>query len=327
MKLTGKKVDEFILNPFSGGIKSVLIYGNDESLIDFRAKKIIGSFRKLSYGIDIIDLKVDKFSKVVDLINSIDFFLAGKLIIINSLTDKFLSELETLLTNLDNKVRIICHSNDIAKCPKIRGFFEKTGKNVASIGCYEIEIGERISIVSSFFRENGIKFEDERLINELIERIGCNVFDLENELEKILILTSESKLFKTEDLDSITNINEKALNNLIDAFFLKKVNDVNNAISSAIENEVNSVLIIRSLQKYCNKILNSIINIKNGSSRESEGNANGIFFKKLDLFYKHLNLWQISELENLIERLYFLDSKTRENSSLIQCGLASLLFI
>lgn len=307
-KLIGKQIDNFIQNN-GNGVDFVLIYGNDEAVMQKRLSDITNCFTKSDIDITNIFCKDEKdpVSAIEYAIKSSDFFKPGKLIKIFDITDKIF---ENIKNCQQNEVRFILYVTEIARSPKIRDFHEGSNgaKNAIAIPCYAMEKQDVIMQINQILQVNQIKTEDGMIIDELAEKIGSNPFDIENEMEKILLLCDKTKILKYDDIKCVMNFDEDSLSELLDYFFSKDIENLQKTYNSS---ETNSVLLSRSIYKYTSKLITALYNINNGSNKTQEAKNLGIFFKRVPIFQKHLDIWSIDKLENLVIKILEFDMKSR----------------
>jgi len=310
-KLTGKYITEFIENP-NPEINSILIYGNDEAVILHRQVSLMDFYKKQKYQITNINSSDFKnlTNTIIYEIDAKDFFSSSKIIFIHGIKDKDFLEISKYIEDLSS-VKLIFITSEIVKSPKLRDFHEKFSQKSVALPCYSLEKQDCINYIANILSKNKVKPEDELIISILADLIGNNPFDIQNEMEKIVIISTKSKELRYENIKSIINSDENCLFELIDVFFAKQITNIVKSVKICQENNINTVLLVRVFYKYTCKLLIAIQNIKSGSSQAQEAKNAGIFFKKTNIFYKHIESWSLTDLEKLIIKLLYLDKNMR----------------
>ncbi len=319
-KLTGKNLLDFLKNPKIA--TSAVIYGNDEAVMQKRLHEITSFYTKTNTNIVDIHCKEEKnpASVIENVANSGDFFQPEKLVRIFEITDKIFTAIADK-TCIEG-VNFVFFNQEINKCPKLRNFHENTDGKYYSIPCYEMEKAEVLSRISQILKENSIEMETTDLLGELASAIGNNPFDIENEMEKIIILTHKSKKLNHCDIGQIINTDEDILSELMHYFFLKDLNGMQKILNYG---EVNSVFLSRSIYKYSCKLLTALQNIAGGSNKAQEAKNAGIFFKNVPSFNQHLDKWAAPDLENLIINILIFDKNSRIKGAFSISDIANIL--
>ena len=114
--------------------KFILIYGENIGLKEVLKKNII----KLKNKAEIINLYQEDITKnkdvVMNEVKNISLFMQEKLIIVNQVNEKLLTEIEYLLNSKED-VKIVFIGDLLDKKSKLRNLFEKDS-NLAIIPCY-----------------------------------------------------------------------------------------------------------------------------------------------------------------------------------------------
>ncbi len=316
-KIADKNINSFLNKP-SDDVNSMLFYGSDESVIFYRFNLLKKAYQIDGYQIIQISCETEQNAMSIAKNEALsqDFFTSKKAIFITGIKDKQFLEIKDIIEDLKD-CKIAFTANGITKASKIKIFHEEESQKTASIACYPLEKQDCKMHISEILKQNNISYEDENLLDVLAENIGQNPMEIDNELSKILILCEKTKLLTRRDVELISSISEDCSFDLIDAFFSKKISNITKYVAQCEINDVNSVLIARGMYKYACKLLNSQINIKNGSNQAMEAKINGIFFKKYNIFYQHLKTWSPKDLEKLIIKLFYFDRNTRLQAKIL----------
>jgi len=311
MKLIGNELQKFLSQEID--FKSILFYGNDEDLMKYRCEAILKNYTKKFDCIN-FDFKSMKIANLFDEIASIDFFSELKIIKITNCNDKIFASISEKISNLDDNVKIIFISSEIAKSPNMKKFHEDLKSQSYSIPCYGMEIFDVKKMILNFFKKYNIALEYDDLLNEIVDLMNNNIYDINNELEKIRLLKGENSILYYNEIKNIISFDQSIVYELIDTFFEKNKEKFSKTIHASMSNDIDMILIFRSLYKYAMKLISAMINILNGSDRAIEAKKSGIFMRKYDIFYKHISIWKIEELENFVINIFNLDLNFRKKS-------------
>lgn len=180
-----------------------LLYGTDEYLIKKNIKKITEKIE--TYNINEYDLMESNLKNILDDAFTISLFSNNRITIINnsyiftSATNKPKQDtkiLEKYLTEKsENIIIFICNEEKLDSRKKIVSLIEKQGK---LINCNKTNIQKE---VLDMFGNYKINMND---INFLIDRVGDNLYILEQEINKLKIYKDRNYDITKEDIINVT---------------------------------------------------------------------------------------------------------------------------
>ena len=215
-----------------------LLYGTDTSIIG-REIDIIKEKLSISDN-DVIYYNIEDIQNVVDEALTISMFSANKLIVIDStiyLSQKKDIENINLLENYFNNYNsnsylvFVCNSDSIDSRKKIVNLIKKYG----IVKKLEVNDNYLNDYVNNYLKDNGYKINNGDVVY-FINRVGNNINNVTNELDKLMLYKINDKIINRNDIDLLTveniddsiydlvncilkNDNEKAIklyNNFID---------------------------------------------------------------------------------------------------------------
>ncbi len=313
-KITDNAIESFTSSP-AKDIKSILIHGNDENVIHYRENQLKIFYKSNNYQIISNENESENVRFIQNEAMSGDFFSDKKAILINNIKDKEFQQISDIITDLSDCIIIFVNTNSVTPASKIKVFHENAQNKSAAIACYPLDKIACKNKIIHFLKSESIILEDQNDIEILAENIGINPMDIDNELNKIKILSDKTKILTSKNIETIQSACEDASFLLIDYFFSKSLPNIAKYSDACIQNSINSVLIIRGFYKYTTKLINAKINIAKGSNASDQAKMNGIFFKKYHLFAQHVNLWSIEQLEKICVKLFETDRIMRSNPS------------
>ena len=173
-------------------INYYLFYGPNIGLIEDTIKNIFQPiFSKNIINYDEVDILNNKEAFKEQIFNK-SFFDDDKFIIINRATDKIFEIIKEIINTEIEDIKIIIKAANLEKKSKIRNFFENEKKTIIT-AFYEDNFQSLSLIVQNFFKEKNIKISNE-IISLVIGRSKGNRINLNNELEKIFLLSKKNNM-------------------------------------------------------------------------------------------------------------------------------------
>ncbi len=207
-----------------------LLYGNNEYLINKEIEKINKQTNELS--INTYDLEDTLLNQIIDDASFVDLFSEYKNIIVDNsyiftgTTNKKLKEQDTTILeeylnnqNPNTNLIFIVNKDKLDERKKITKLIKEKGKVLE----FNKDLDNK-SIIKSLFEDYKI---DNESINLLIDRVGNDIYLLENEIDKIKLYKDNNKNITKDDILLLTNKNINTdIFNLIENIINK---DINNA--------------------------------------------------------------------------------------------------
>tara|TARA_B100000579_G_scaffold19048_1_gene13420 strand:- start:9161 stop:10153 length:993 start_codon:yes stop_codon:yes gene_type:complete len=254
-------------------------------------------------------------SFISNLLNK-SFFEEKKLIIVSRVTDKIISLIDYIIDRNIDDITFILNSKNLDKKSKIRSLFEKN-KDLVCIPFYPDDKKTLIPIAIDFFKKNKIPYSQE-IINLIIERSSGDRKNLNNELEKILVLFHTKKKITLEEVLQLTNLSENySISELTDNCLSKNLKRTVKIINENNFSSEDCIIIIRSLlskSKRLLKLKNNSISKKNVEEVISSYKP-PIFWKDKEVVKKQIESWSVEESQKLIYEINNIELSIKKNSS------------
>lgn len=226
-----------------------LIYGPDRSIINNELNKLI---KELKID-DVVkyDMTTSNLLDVIEDASTIGLFSSNKIIILDdcyffSANKKIdnIEELEKYLEkyNPNNYCIFIAYTDKIDTRKKIY----KLLKNKAKI-IDEIKIDEEylINYIKEELTKEKYKIED---INYFLNKVGKNLYNIKNELNKLMMYKLDTKEIKNIDIDKIVIKSiEEEIFSLTDAVILKNTESALNLLDNFLKKDYEEIQIIMLL--------------------------------------------------------------------------------
>ena len=316
---------EKIVNENSGFLP-LLIYGPNEGLIRDHIRKI-----KSDYLSDVDFEEVSLSGKSLDVnpdiletsANSISMFNSHKLIILESLKDKNISEIESVINSAPSQTILIVKADNLKKTSKLRKLFESNAKCYA-LACYEDDAKSMMRLIDNFMNENNISV-DRDIKNYLLQTLSTDRMISFNELQKISLFYANTDT--APNLEEVKNLlNDTSSNNLQkmnESVMYGNTTKSSNIISKLLSEGNNPISILRSLINYLKRVQRVKVEMKKGNNFDTAIKflRPPLFWKDKDNFQQHCLRWPLSKIERNLSQLLDteIDCKTNSKLSNILC--------
>ncbi len=293
--------------------KLILIYGENIGLKEVLKKKISSSKKEA----DVINLYQEDIVKNKNIIlneaKNISLFTKEKIIIVNQVNEKLISDVESL-KDIKEEVSIILISEILDKKSKLRSLFEKESK-LAIIPCYndnEITLRKLIQTELKEFQNL-----NSNLINMILNYSNQNRKTILNNIDKIKSFYEE-KILSEESLDSLLNTDRNEIfENIRDAALDGDKTRLNNLLGTFAFSKDDSY-------QYLNKINYRLIKLleihKQNSNNDFDAAINKIrppvFWKDRPILIKLVKKWDKTRVLDALNYLGKIEKKMKNNSSL-----------
>jgi len=291
-----------------------LFYGKNESLkkekINLLAKKFENT-QLIKYNQnEILDNSNIFFNEILN--NS--FFDNQKILLINQATDKIEKIISELLSYSIIDTLIILNAEILEKKSKLRILFEKNN-DLICVPFYPDNNETLINIVYSFLKEKKILLSQSD-VNLLINRCNNDRGNIENELNKIEML-SKTKKIKPEDIIKIINLYENyEISDLVDNCLAKNHKKTLNIINENNFSSEEVVLIIRIFINKAKKLLYLADNYAANKDLEKTISSSRppIFWKNKEIIKQQIIKWKSNNIKKLIFDLNNIELQIKKNS-------------
>ncbi len=298
-------------------INFYLLYGNNKGLIEEVIESVLKpSFSKNIYIYDENEIinNTEVFSE--EILNK-SFFDNDKLVIINRASDKIFKIIEEIINKQIEDLRFILKAGVLEKKSKIRNLFEKNNSAII-VPFYEDNNQTLLMIAQNFFRERKINISSQN-INLIVERSKGDRINLKNEMEKIYNYSLSKKNINTEEILKLTNLAENYdISELIDQCLAKNKKKTLKILNENNSYPEDSILILKTFLYKLKRLKNLKleIEIKRNVDEVLSNHKPLIFWKEKDIIKKHLNLWNLEQIQNLIVEVNDLEMLIKKNSQI-----------
>lgn len=328
MKIQPAKIESFLKGKEYLNYAALLIYGQDSGAVNTSFKKIESSILPnpddpfLSAKLDSGRI-AEEPTIIFDELSAISFGGGRRLVTIKNAEGKDTSEaiiaaLEEITPDIEKNSFLLVTAGELPATSALRKFFE-AGKNTATL-TYYLDDERSLSIkAAKLLREKNISFEG-GVCDLLADLCQGDSMILVNEVEKLSLYLGERKNLSMEDVILATgNSSETSLQDICNAVFAGNKEEVYRAFRTGGETGVVPIAIIRSLQKYLEKLEYSYEQIRSGKSEEQAISSlrPPVFFKQVPVFKAHLRRVAVKNnyIKNAYHLLYSAESQIKESGA------------
>lgn len=305
-----------------------LIHGDDVSKVTdlfHKVSKNAGFDIENSFTTSSLSFKevMTNHDVLLNKINTLTFDGNMRLIHISDVGQALSVDLQEIFNNIDyNATYIILTANKFLSAKSsTRIYFEKS-KKCASIACYaDDESGVKHSI-KIFLQDRGVRCSDS-LMDLLSSHLIGEKKNIHSELEKLLFYISDLQSINEEDVMSSINQNfQSTVDEVCFAFADKNIY----RFLSLISEHKNSSLILRSLIRYFCRLYSVLVELRNGTPLQCAIKTlrPNIFFRNLQSFKRHIELWQINAISMMFSKLLDIETTYNRDDSKTQLMLKHL---
>jgi DNA polymerase-3 subunit delta len=333
MKIQPARIEGFVSTISKSAVFSVLIYGPDSGGTSNLANKI---------ATQIVQDPTDPFSTAVidnekitteptaifDEMSAISFFGGRKLVLFkNADSNKDVADaIESAIKGIPDDAKkgsfLIVTAGDLPPTSPLRKLYEFGGDNIAALACYVEDERDLTSKINRLFSQRGLRATERGAIEYLASACQGDSKIIESEIEKLDLYLDGKKEVSLEDVLATTgNSTETDLQDICDLVCSNKKTEAEVALRKAMDAGLAPIAIIRSLQRYIEKLHYCANQVQQeGKSAETAIAAlkPPMFFKQVPTFKNHLNLMlkkPANDIWGAYSALYDAESELKESGS------------
>ncbi len=320
MKIANNQIDSYIQKISQENMAGCLIYGPDESVVNYRfnliAKKVSPN---LSDPFLVVNITKEQLNQdpgiVIDEFYSLSFLGGRKLILIKETENSLSSTLKSLFSDKDFQQKsqnfILIQAGDLDKSSALRKLCEDN-PSFAAIACYEEDEITIKSFIEKILVAKQIDFSPQITLY-LYEKFGKNRQIIIAELQKIIIFLGESKKLTIDIIDKLTASEADITANEVVMNFAAKNFDIAILQSEKLFREgFEAITLIRFISNYFQKLYNAKVEIESGDlDFEGAIKMQRLFFKTEIEFRKHLKALSLLSLKQTLQNLSDLEVKIK----------------
>jgi DNA polymerase-3 subunit delta len=323
MKFTAAKVQGFISKP-EAGFAAALIYGPDDGQVALLAKQLEKNITNNSDDpFAVTDLSVSRIyqtpSIVADEMSAISFYMGRRVIKILNVENSQNIRIEGEEENSSKNVRnvesfvveaienafdiaspetlqncfLIVTAGDLKPASGLRAYFEKQN-NAAALPCYADDEKQLEVIIANELRAQGIMFDTQ--VPKIIEH-ACrgNRLTAINEVAKIKMFLGDKNKISADEADDMIGVTaETSIQDVCNLVVDGEIAKLQRTLAKAFEENNLPIVLIRSVQRYLERLNVVVGNVLQGQSEQDAVNAvrPPIFYKQVPVFKRQVSRWR-----------------------------------
>lgn len=321
MRVQPRNVEGFLKNP-DAGIRCVLIYGSDQTLVSERAKGLTEAL-----GIPPGDpFRTDEFS--ADQISSDKALLAdaaaaqsldqgSRLVRITDAGDRITPVIEEFLDSLPGEAMVVLEAKELSRSrSSLVKLLEKSGSG-AAIACYDDSDRDREAVFGSMFREAGVQVDNDAL-DWLASTLDANRGISRREIEKLcLYVQPGGRLTMDMVLEAAAEAGGAAMDSLVLSACSGDVAQLEKWLERAAMEDLSPVAMVRALIGQFFKLLELLESTKGGLGVDAaiKSMRPPVFFKNVEPLKRQHRLWPEKAIKDQLTALASLESELKSTGS------------
>lgn len=337
MKIEFKNVDSVIDGiTKQKDLKAVLLYGDDNSSVMRKFKKIVDSFTAIGYEVN--DISLDSLREnetfLTEEFFSTSMFASNTIYTLRLLEreNSYTKYLENLfekndVSGVDNFLLVTAGGLEVSS--SLRKYAEKS-KLIACIGCYEEESKNISFLVNKKLKEYGFNFAYD-VVEYIVDNVGNNALVVENEINKIDLYKGDDKNLTLEDVKNcVVDVSKASIEDFCNNFCMLDMGETFRNLDKLLRENVNVIVIIRSLVRYFLQLQKIRFLVDSGENVDTVLKNEKIFWKQQNTMKLHLKKWNLQKINNFLEMLLNVEKnikfKQNKNIELENFILKSILY-
>ena len=300
-----------------------LLYGENNGLkkdIRNSIKTIVNKKKLIPENLSIYENEIlENKDNFYNTIYSGSLFSNSKIITIYNGTDKITEQIEDITNKKQENIFIIIFADVLEKKSKLRNFFEKNTKTLC-IPCYMDSPRDLEKIALEELKKDNISLSQE-CINLLVEKSNNDRNNLRNETKKIKTFAINKKSLNIDELTLLINFTgDYKSDRLINECLCGNIMEYKKILSELYTNTINQIFLLRILS---NKIQRLFKMKKNENDYNNIDNLLDaakppIFWKEKPLVKKQLSIWNLQELNVIINEINSTELLCKKNPQISQ---------
>lgn len=332
MKLPNIKIESFIKKP-DHGVKAVLLYGSDAGLVATRSKQMLAAvvddlsdpFRVVQFLFN--DVK-DEPARLSDEINAMSLMGGRRFIRVVDAPASMPEEIGAAILSSKNDTLVVFEAGELAPTSALRKFFEKE-PDIVAMPCYKDDAASVRRVVEGRLRECGFSWDSDA-INYLTKSFSGDRLVILSELEKLITYMGDDKKITMASVKDCVGDNvESSLDELCMAVAYRDLEQIEKNLNRILVEGVGAIAPIRIILRYFFRLQQVRAEIASGiNNQQAIANLRPpIFFKQIDTFKSHLQIWNEKAIDNMIEALVKLEGECKHSGSQPELLLSRFLCV
>jgi DNA polymerase-3 subunit delta len=323
MKIPPAQIDHTLRQLDTTQLRTILLYGPEEGLIESRAELCIERFlgRKAN-AYEVIRVSYEGVKAApgafMDQIRNRDFLAPKKIMWIRDCGATFHKEVQQLFRAVPTHCFVIwVSSGELTPSSSFRKWFEQA-ENALSVPCYTEEGNNLIRTVERTLNVAGL-VADQSVVRYLAEHLAGNRLHLENEITKLsLYMGDENRVL---DVGTVAQVIGEVQPHSLDQLYMflagGKLQESIEIVRFLLEEGNVPVSILRSLTRSFSRLWQIHELIQQGLDIETAMKRlkPPIFFKQAPFISQHVKWWNLPAIQQVLHRLYEAEAQSKQTGA------------
>lgn len=321
MRVQPRNVDGFLKGP-DAGIRCVLIYGSDQTLVSERAKVLAQSL-----GIPLNDpFRTDEYSGdqiagdkalLADAAAAQSLDLQSRLVRVTDASDRVTQVISDFLDFLPGDAMVILEGKDLSRKRSSLVKLMEGAEAGAAIACYEDTDRDRESVFAAMFREANIQIDNDAL-DWLASTLDANRGISRREIEKLCLMVQPGeRLTMDQVLAGAAEAGGAAMDSLVQSACMGDVTQLEKWLERAAMEDLSPIAMVRALIGQFFKLMELHAAAKTGLGVDAaiKSLRPPVFFKNVEPMKRQFRLWPEKSIKDQLTGLAGLESELKTTGS------------
>lgn len=313
MKITYRDIESFVKNP-NPAARVILVYGPDNGLMRERAKTmgqtvvpdINDPFNAVTLSHEIL---AEDPARLSDEAGAMSMMGGDRLIRVENASDKLTPLIKDYLADANENALIILEAGELGPRSSLRKLCE-AAKNAAALPCYVEDERDLSRLIRQTMQEANLLIDNDA-VAWLAANISGNRQKVRSELDKVVTYMGANggKVMLGDVQACCGEAGARGLDDLVYATAGNQPEKALKTFAQLIEEDVNFVVIVRSLQNHFRKLHMTRAKIEGGENVEQAVKSlrPPLFFKQAPIFKAQAQRWNLKKLDRVLDRLMDLE--------------------
>lgn len=295
-----------------------------EEFIEYIKNKVLKNEKEIATNYHNFYSDEIQAGEIISLLQNLSFFSSRIMVVINE-CDK-LKNFDLLIDYIEKPVMeniLILVTDKISLSKKVENAINKSGITKKFWHLFENQIPgwitERVSLYQKYISNSEAKY--------LLEKVGNNIMDIRNEINKLVIFIGDREAIKKEDIDSVvSSYYNVEINAFLKLIIIKNIEKALELFAKLLYRGIAVQRIIGSMLNHLNTILCiKELKIKNLNSQQIINKLSITKFK-YRIYSEQESLVSLNEIMALIKFTNRFDVITKSGSEMHQAHFENILF-
>ncbi len=323
MKLGWKDIEPFVKKP-NPKARAILVYGPDDGLMRERAAQMGASVvadMNDPFNVAVLSGEIlsEDPARLSDEARAMSLMGGARLVRIEGASDKHTTLLKDYLADPSPDNLVIVEAGELTPRSSLRLLFEKSD-NAAAIPCYVDDERGVANLIRATLSENGFAIQADAT-QWLAQNIAGDRARVRGEIDKMMLYMGAEKRITLEDVRAACGeAGDQSIDDLLYAIGSGKTESALRAYNKLIEEGVNIVTILRSLQGHFRRLHYTKSLMKDGLDMDEAMKKlqPAVFFKYADSFKSQLRKWPENKLLSFLQRLAQVEAQTKQTGTPVE---------